>query len=184
MGGPRGAGTVSRLFTKEHDDAIRTGVMTHGVGKWLKIQQGAECLADFTQQEVAERWRKVLDASVRMACQVSANTGSTSQRIDTSASPILFESSRASEMAGAWCSRRLSCTGVHLCAEAGVLQGWVACSAPGHHIPRVPEKEQRVPPDRAHAPTSARAAAMPPLFSGWEQRTRSTTEAADEVQKS
>ena len=65
MGGPRGAGTVSRLFTTEHDDAIRTGVMTHGAGKWVKIQQGAECLADFTGVEISVRWRKVLNVAIK-----------------------------------------------------------------------------------------------------------------------
>ena len=64
-----------------------------------------------------------------------------------------------------------------------MLRGVAACSAPGHRIPRVPEMEQRVPPDRAQAPTSARAATMPLLFSSWEQRTRSAAEAGRRVRK-
>ena len=45
---PHRGSRVSRLFTTEHDGAIRTGVVTHGAGKWTAIQQGAECLAEFT----------------------------------------------------------------------------------------------------------------------------------------
>ena len=58
----RGSGEMSRasrLYTAPQDAAIREGVIAYGVGKWTAIQQGAECLAEFTAEEISASKRSM-----------------------------------------------------------------------------------------------------------------------------